>query len=98
MTLELIPQTGPTDGIIEKSRQIISWNNEKRRSILEAEQMKKEMAGRRLSGLAVLILAVFLSVACSPAVEPQTRPAEEAEAAGETEKAAAAEKAEKAGA
>ena len=60
--------------------------------------MKKEMAGRRLSGLAVLILAVFLSVACSPAVEPQTRPAEEAEAAGETEKAAAAEKAEKAGA
>lgn len=27
MTLELIPQTGPTDGIIEKSRQIISWKN-----------------------------------------------------------------------
>lgn len=100
MTLELIPQTGPTDGIIEKSRQIISWNNEKRRSILEAEQMKKEMAGRRLSGLAVLILAVFLSVACSPAVEPQTRPAEEAEkaaAAEELEKAGSAEEAEAAG-
>ena len=62
--------------------------------------MKKEMAGRRLSGLAVLILAVFLSVACSPAVEPQTRPAEEAEktaAAEELEKAGAAEEAEAAG-
>lgn len=53
--------------------------------------MKKEMAGRRLSGLAVLILAVFLSVACSPAVEPQIRPAEEAVPGGPAVEAVAAQ-------
>ena len=39
--------------------------------------MKKRMTIRGISGLAALILAVFLSAACSPAAAPQTRPAEE---------------------
>lgn len=51
--------------------------------------MKKRMTIRGISGLAALILALFLSAACSPAVAPQTRPAEETgivEETGEAEK------------